>query len=311
MFQRMEVAEDWAMIKCWKTPDLLEKMVPHLDSSSILTLTEVNTEVCSLIVKVLKSESVWDELIKRTCRNNLDDQAGTISDLGKILSKMDNPDNLQKKKDLELALLHLLCSSHLPAPYEKIKVSCPCKDASHSVSVFGFRLLEMVESAIGSTEQSIEEVSTGFFSDHLLSALGTRMNRQAAMIGIWNIGAGLSCSSLAGVKNAQILLNKTLRINWGTEWDSCVEVEGDIGEEGWTALASGLQPHPGFKEVEASREFMLQAPRAALKIIWDALGALGTASSWQLGRIEVVKDGVTEEGDELKWAEFSAILGPQ
>ena len=114
----MEVAAYWAKIMFWGTPELLEKMVPHLDSSSILSLTEVNTEVCSLILKVLESESVWDELIKRTCRNNLDDQAGTISDLGKILSKIDN---LQKKKDLELALLHLLCSSHLPAPYEKIR----------------------------------------------------------------------------------------------------------------------------------------------------------------------------------------------
>ena len=96
-----------------------------------------------------------------------------------------------------------------------------------------------------------------------------------------------------------------------------MRVQGDIGEEGWTALASGLQRHPGFKEVVASRASMLQAPRAALKIIWDALGALGTTSSWSVllnmppWRIEVVKDGVTEEGDELKWAEISAILGPQ
>ena len=96
----MEVAEDSAMIKYWKTPDLLEKMVPHLDSSSILTLTEVNTEVCSLILKVLESESVWGELIKREYN-----ATQHISDLGKILSKMGN---LQKKKELELDLLHLI-----------------------------------------------------------------------------------------------------------------------------------------------------------------------------------------------------------
>ena len=66
MSQRMEFADDWAMIMFWETPDLLEKMVPHLDSSSILSLTEVNTEVCSVILKVLESDSVWDKLIKRT-----------------------------------------------------------------------------------------------------------------------------------------------------------------------------------------------------------------------------------------------------
>ena len=179
----MEVAADCAMSKFWGMPEMLEKMVLHLDTSSILTLTKVNKKVCSLILKVLEGEPVWDELIKRTCRNNL---AGPISDLGKILKKMDNPDNLQKKKDLELALLHLLCSSHLADhdTYTKIKVSCPCKDTSHSVSGLGFRLLESVESAIGSTEQSVEEVSTGYISVQLLSALGSRMNRQAAMIGI-------------------------------------------------------------------------------------------------------------------------------
>ena len=90
-----------------------------------------------------------------------------------------------------------------------------------------------------------------------------------------------------------------------------VEVWGDIGEEGWTALASGLQRHPGFTTVEASRETMLQAPRAALKIICDAMGGLGTRSEWWVETDRVVtvfKDGVTEEGDELKWEELQEIL---
>ena len=56
MSQRMEVAEDWAKNKFWETHDLLEKMVPHLDASSILSLTEVNTEVCAVILKVLESD---------------------------------------------------------------------------------------------------------------------------------------------------------------------------------------------------------------------------------------------------------------
>ena len=62
----MVVAEDWAKNMFWGKPDYLEKLVPYLDSSSILNLTEVNTEVCSVILKVLESDSVWDNLIKRT-----------------------------------------------------------------------------------------------------------------------------------------------------------------------------------------------------------------------------------------------------
>ena len=175
------------------------------------------------------------------------------------------------------------------------------------MSLWGFTFLEMVESTIGSTEQSVEEVSTaGFISDRLLSALGSRMKRQAAMIGIWNMDCILLCRSLAGAKAAQILLNKTVRVNWGRS--SGVHVGGDIGKEGWAALASGLQRHPGFPTVETSRATILQAPREALKIIWDAMGALGTLSEWRVLTDRVVtvfKNGVT---DNLKWEELLLLL---
>ena len=55
---------DWAKNKFWESPELLEKMLLHLDSSSILNLTEVSTEVCSVILKILESSSVWGELIR-------------------------------------------------------------------------------------------------------------------------------------------------------------------------------------------------------------------------------------------------------
>ena len=108
----------------------------------------------------------------------------------------------------------------------------------------------------------------------------------------------LYCGSMAGAKTANILLRKTMRINWGG--DSGVHVRAEIGEEGWTALAAGLQQHPGFGEVSAPRGSMLQAPKATIKILWDAMGA-GNAS-WQVltddlaGDIEVVKEGMEANG---------------
>ena len=113
----MEDFEDSAKNKFWKTQDHLEKLVPYLDSSSILNLTEVSTEVCSVILKILESSSVWGKLIRKTCTDYPElEHAEPISDLGKILSKMSN---LQKKKELELDLLHLIVersSFHLPTP---------------------------------------------------------------------------------------------------------------------------------------------------------------------------------------------------
>ena len=218
--------------------------------------------------------------------------------------------------------------------HEKIKVMCPCKDTSHSVSLLGFILLESVDSAVkvirdptsvtflartsvGSKLQLVQKVAIFFTTDDspILAALGSRMQRQETMIVVWDL-CDLNCRSLAGVKAVHALMNKTMRINWRDGW---VWIRRGIllGEEGWTALASGLQRHPGFKKVSASRACMVQAPRAALKIIWDAMGALGTPSKWCVeseaggssqSYIDVVKDGVTEGGVELKWEELTEIL---
>ena len=196
-----------------------------------------------------------------------------------------------------------------------VKVICPCKDTSHSVSLSGFILLESVESAVGSKLQLVEKVAIFFTTDDspILSSLSSRMQRQENMIVVWDM-CDLFCMSLAGVKDVHALLNKTMRINWihGHVW---IQDGIFLGEEGWTALASGLQRHPGFKRVTASRASMVQAPRAALKIIWDAMGALGTPSKWCvesetycLVKIDVVKDGVAEGGDEFKWEELTKIL---
>ena len=115
---------DWAKNKFWESPELLEKTLLHLDSSSILNLTEVSTEVCSVILKILESSSVWGELIRKTCTDHPElEHAEPISDLGKVLSKMGN---LQKKKELELDLLHLIVersSFHLPKNFVMFIVS--------------------------------------------------------------------------------------------------------------------------------------------------------------------------------------------
>ena len=304
----MEDFEDSAMDKFWKTPVVLEVLVLHLDPSSLLSLTEVVPDV----LKVIEGVSVWGNLIRRSFINSIDyseHQKTNISNLGKILSKMNNK---KKKEGLELDLLHLIAArcSTAPGEWNNVKVSCPC-NTTHSVSEFGFLLMEEVEFAVGSAVQNVEEIATAMLANvgsmwPTFSALGSRMQRQQQLIRVWKMDS-LYCGSMAGAKTANILLRKTMRINWGG--DSGVHVRAEIGEEGWTALAAGLQQHPGFGEVSAPRGSMLQAPKATIKILWDAMGA-GNAR-WQVltddlaGDIEVVKDGVT---DELKWAEISEIL---
>ena len=88
-----------------------------------------------------------------------------------------------------------------------------------------------------------------------------------------------------------------------------VAIHGDIGVEGWTALATALQRHPGFSYFSTSRRITRAAPREALKMIWDAMGSLGTPSTWIvanddfLPRIPIHKNGMTKEANEIIWEE--------
>ena len=79
------------------------------------------------------------------------------------------------------------------------------------------------------------------------------------------------------------------RITWiggGNVW-----IEGDIGAEGWTALAAGLQRHPGFRCFEVFRLDTRAAPREALNMIWDAMDNHDD-SYWSVTWVEVSVDGL-------------------
>ena len=88
-----------------------------------------------------------------------------------------------------------------------------------------------------------------------------------------------------------------------------VRVRGDMGAEGWTALAAGLQRHP-FRCFEVRRLDTRAAPREALKMIWDAMD--NHDSYWfvydPLRGLEIRKNGLTKEENEMKWAKVVRIL---
>ena len=60
---------------------------------------------------------------------------------------------------------------------EAVKMTCP-NHTSHKVSPLGFLLLEEVEGALGSAEQSVQWLGVAELEGILLSSLGARMRRQ-------------------------------------------------------------------------------------------------------------------------------------
>ena len=49
--------------KFWKTPELVEMLLAHLDASSILELGKAHPPT----IKILQGVSLWNKLIQKTC----------------------------------------------------------------------------------------------------------------------------------------------------------------------------------------------------------------------------------------------------
>ena len=307
-----------AKSKFWGLPEVLEQFLPYNDVYTILSLTEVFPAT----LEALKGVKVWDNLIRRTSipppvlpqvgqwpEATFGDQMTKIFYLSKILSKIDKP---EKKKELMLDLLHVIAKNY-PAGGGRysVKLSCPCSEI-HEVSDSGFLFLEEVESSIGTAEQHVEEINswtpcTPFLP--IFPALSSRAQRQERMIRVWNM-TSLPCTSLDDAITASTLMEHSERIIWAEPLGvGGVAIQGDIGVEGLTALATALQRHPGFSFFVTSRRMTRAAPREALKMIWDAMGTLGTPSTWIvadddfLPRIPINKNGMTKEANEIIWEE--------
>ena len=319
------------MIKFWELPEAVEQFLPYNDVFTILSLTEVFPAT----LKALKGVKAWDNLIRRTFTPPLNqgdwypnaeiqDQKTKMSYLSKILGKFDNT----KKRELMLDLLHLIAKNC--GRGRGVTLSCsPCNE-THKVSAQGFRLLEEVESSIGTAEQQVVEIhNRSQFTDgrfNFLTALRSRVQRQERMIRAW-YSSILTCSSLDDANAYHAIMEHCERIIWEGEsglratlripWMSggIVRVRGDMGAEGWTALAAGLQRHP-FRCFEVRRLDTRAAPREALKMIWDAMDNHDD-SYWSVTWVEVSvdglglrfrKNGLTKKEKEMKWAEVVRIL---
>ena len=90
-----------------------------------------------------------------------------------------------------------------------------------------------------------------------------------------------------------------------------LSVIGDIGANGWAALAEALQRFPGDRWVEVSRQDMLAARKEDLRTIWESLQ--GENSHWVVkfgntGSVAIPKELDGGEVNELGWEKLEQIL---
>ena len=149
-------------------------------------------------------------------------------------------------------------------------MSCPCNTSGHVVSREGFLLLEAVEGAFASAEQQIEKISVWVLreSEGLLSALSSRAERQQEKIS--NLKLLMKTIHLDDLYTAKLLHSLLKNCNKATTcW---LNVTGEIGMEGWEALAQAVGSHPGILySLRVSKKVMLTAKAQDLKTIHNAI----------------------------------------
>jgi len=281
--------------KFWKSPELLEGLLPFLDPPSILELAKVHP----LTTGVIQSTYNWSRLIRRSCPHpteiiGLEQKLAKMGPIIGILKMMGSP------QFHLLALLDIICKRFTPCDdpfgdtytpeYDCFKVTCPNHEV-HYVSTLGFMLLELVEGAVGSSEQKVEWTDIMSIRGPLIPALKSRAMRQERAIRRIKTFT-FHCQAQNDAEAFLTLAQSTERFSFRT-----LNISGQIGEQGWAALAEALKllsplvldtyspdefdgddgdrgprPRRGFQSLLVdARNFLLDGRREDLRTVWDAL----------------------------------------
>ena len=148
-----------AEAKFWATPDLVEKLFSTLDLDSTLSLALVMNKE---ILKRGMTPKVWSGLVSLSDDLDPDDTLDVARNLASILKIMKMP------KALLLDALHVICETDPWDSTDQLELIYPNHSEPHSVSGWGFILMEEMEATLGTTEQSIR---SAFGVDSMFSDL--------------------------------------------------------------------------------------------------------------------------------------------
>ena len=250
--------------KLWHIPEVVERMLSLLDPASALCLVQSGLLSKDILQKSLSCRA-WREIIKRISRDeNEMSETEEVRHLLEILKLME----LEEPITLLLPLLHLVCDDY-ESGFDFLVMVCPCRPEPHCVYPAGFLLLEEIEGALGSTEQSIESIELDSLEDqpegHLLKAIGSRLSRQKETVTSLN-AQEIHMQDRSSVE-AFIALLQAQSVSVGN-----MNVYEAIGEEGWQELARALKSKPdiGLKFAYIPRKAFAEARKDDMKDIWDA-----------------------------------------
>ena len=231
----MSIEAFGAQEKFLKTPELVSYLLPFLNFKSILSLAEAHDFTRALLQKSFN----WDKLVRRYCPSHNHYDHFDIQSDPAAEEKIDHVKGLvailklmAKPKVLLPNLLDVICerfspkedSTAVPSNYP-VSLTCPSHPHGHNVSLLGFVLLEEAEGAFGTALQELVSTSRGG-GGLLLSALASRLNRQATVARI-NFG-GVGIFDIKDVRGLVSLLQADTE--FGHPIQLGVTGKGDINE---------------------------------------------------------------------------------
>ena len=254
--------------KFWRTPELIEGLLPYLDPSSTLRLAQAH----QITRDILQGSRVWNKVIKR-CSPLNDSRLDKMTHLVAILKLM------KDTKDNMLDLLDAICKanpSHIDIGGEWVQMGCPRHPGAHLISRKGFEFLEKVEAAFGTTEQTVEAISLVviFWDGALMSALASRLSRQQQKPTSVDIEGIVMSSEVMSNEAADFKILKQSCPLMAIH-PSTLDVDY-LGAEELGLMAEGLESHPGLLSIVLVQKVALESGRREdLRILWVALKPSG------------------------------------
>ena len=286
----------------WKLPKLIGRLVSFLDLRSTLRLLQSHLMDKQILQKSFSTKA-WIQLIRRSPLGEDGLLHGDgVEDLTKILKLM----QLEEPSTFLLPLLDLICelSPDVSSPFqEHIVITCPCHTEPHIISTAAFLMLEEVEGAFGTAEQSIQSLAkvgcdvTWRARDPGWLAITSRMGRQREMVTSINdvrfYVNGHTTQVFATLMRAQEVSFEHLSFGFREK----------LGDEGWQVVAEAFRGNPNVvaKETCINKGELADMVREINMGVWDTTtGRFGVWGQWRLGSGFLEVDKSRYERDDAR-----------
>lgn len=277
--------------KFWNTPELIERLISSLDPASALRLLQSSVMDKDILQKSL-SFKAWNNLINHKGLLQEED----VRVLVKILKFLE----LGEPGAFLLPLLDLICESRpsyqgLFSRGEMVEMLCPCHpEDPHSITDEAFMLLEEVEGAFRTMEQSIRSITVWELQEPLLSALSSRVvcqRQPLASIDCFYVVCKSSAEALTTLLQAERVKIKFL------------DFGGALGEENLHTLARALQGKPNVMLgwVYISQQDLTESSRDDIKDVWDTTGEAIGVFNTENGAFNSEKGSVRVGKSKYDW----------